>query len=300
MLMLDLVPRGIDNGHVSIFKRPQTSLLDSALNYIQDHSFMHPTNAEIQERPPPVPDSLYNLDLVSFRVENTVFRVPKQAFDLEETIFKDMFALPAPVSEIQEGSSNEYPIYLEGIEADDFRSFLRVLCPLGQPPVTELKVWIGALALATLWHFTEVRAEAIEAISQKMKGMGVLQRIHLGRKCNSEKWVQDAYIELLNKQTLMLDELSGPSLEYSLDWPTIAKIFYIRDNRDFFNLPLPPPVEDSAREPNSYWGTWDEPCTPRKIKKSKHSAINVIDPKVAVINIIFAEEFKDIQQKAVG
>ena len=67
---------------------------------------------------------------ISFqKVENTLFQVLRNGFNVPGTAFEAMFALPQTQSDNTEGSL-ENPIHLPGIKADHFRSFLRILYPL--------------------------------------------------------------------------------------------------------------------------------------------------------------------------
>ena len=63
-------------------------------------------------------------------VENTLFQVLRNGFNVSGTPFEAMFALPQTQSDNIEGSSLENPIHLLGIKVDHFRSFLRILHPL--------------------------------------------------------------------------------------------------------------------------------------------------------------------------
>ena len=113
------------------------------------------------------------------KVENTLFQVFRNSFNIPGTPFEAMFSLPQAQSDRIEGSSLENPIHLRGIKVDHFRSFLRVLyyplCVLmifsikylrvydkifsiGQKPVVEFDEWVGVLNLATMWLFQEVRS----------------------------------------------------------------------------------------------------------------------------------------------
>jgi len=56
---------------------------------------------------------------------NTLFRVPRDVFNVPGTIFEAMFSLP-PTSDV-EGSTDENPIVLD-VDEDYFRGFLRVTC----------------------------------------------------------------------------------------------------------------------------------------------------------------------------
>jgi hypothetical protein len=65
------------------------------------------------------------------KVENTLFKVLRNGFNVPGTPFEAMFALPqTPTDSSIEGSSLENPIHLPGAKADHFRSFLRILYPL--------------------------------------------------------------------------------------------------------------------------------------------------------------------------
>ena len=64
------------------------------------------------------------------KVEDTLFQVLRNSFNVPGTPFEAMFALPQTETDNFEGSSLENPIYLSGIKAEHFRSFLRILYPL--------------------------------------------------------------------------------------------------------------------------------------------------------------------------
>ena len=64
------------------------------------------------------------------KVENTLFQVLKNSFNVPGTPFEAMFTLPQTQTDGIEGSSLENPIHLPGIKVDHFRPFLRVLYPL--------------------------------------------------------------------------------------------------------------------------------------------------------------------------
>ena len=63
------------------------------------------------------------------KVENTLFQVVRNGFNVPGTPFEAMFALPQTQTDSIEGRL-ENPINLPGIKAEHFRSFLRMLHPL--------------------------------------------------------------------------------------------------------------------------------------------------------------------------
>ncbi|KAH9486152.1 hypothetical protein JR316_0000216 [Psilocybe cubensis] len=95
--------------------------------------------------------------------------------------------------------------------------------------MTDIGKWEGILDLATKWQFTEIRDEAIAVLTTELVGTkNALRKIQLARKYDIESWLPDAYIELVEKEDLTLDELSQDPA-YPLDWETISKFFYIRE-----------------------------------------------------------------------
>ena len=61
------------------------------------------------------------------QVENTIFRVPRNGFDVPGTIFEAMFSLPVEGDNMQ-GSSDSNPIILP-VSEEHFRGFLRAMYP---------------------------------------------------------------------------------------------------------------------------------------------------------------------------
>jgi hypothetical protein len=56
------------------------------------------------------------------QVEDNLFKIPKAAFN-GSPVFEQMFSLPH--SGTVDGSSDDQPLKLEGLTADEFRSFAR-------------------------------------------------------------------------------------------------------------------------------------------------------------------------------
>lgn len=82
----------------------------------------------IQVRPIGQGLSSRNLDklFINTKVEDCLFRIPKQYLEQECRIFKDAFSLPA--TQDAEGSSDANPFRLDGVSKGDFRAFLQALC----------------------------------------------------------------------------------------------------------------------------------------------------------------------------
>jgi hypothetical protein len=76
------------------------------------------------------------------QVEDTLFRVPRRYFEQESEIFRTMFQLPVAKGIAPDGSSNEQPLLLEGVNKEDFRQLLRVMFPECVDSRHTFKLWI--------------------------------------------------------------------------------------------------------------------------------------------------------------
>ncbi|KAF8800853.1 hypothetical protein BYT27DRAFT_7216720 [Phlegmacium glaucopus] len=198
-------------------------------------------------------DNVFNFQIVVFqyyiyKVENMLFQVLRNGFNVPGTPFEAMFALPNAAMGVDdvslEGSSLENPIHLPGIKADHFRTFLRILYPfIDQTPIVEFDEWVGVLNLATMWSFQRIREKAITRLSDLIKQKTLLERISLAREYRVPQWLRDGYLELSQKRPLEFDELR-PAKPYHLGlnweadakkweanattWEMLARIYYIQ------------------------------------------------------------------------
>ncbi|KAF4620304.1 hypothetical protein D9613_001084 [Agrocybe pediades] len=181
-------------------------------------------------------DDVFNFQIVVFQVEDTVFEVLKAGFNVPETIFETMFTLPqrTPVDADGppvEGSSRDHPIVLEGVKADEFRIFLRILYPfMVQSEVTEYDEWISVLHLATMWDFKKIRTNAINRLQAEFfTQKSAAEKISVGRKYRVVDWVKDGYKTLCQEPAQNLEEMKRLKEAHGLDWEDIAKIYFVRD-----------------------------------------------------------------------
>ncbi|PPR06868.1 hypothetical protein CVT26_003992 [Gymnopilus dilepis] len=174
-------------------------------------------------------DATFDFETVVFQVENTLFRVPKNGFNVPGTPFHEMFTLPqAEVSGVsKEGSGVDNPIVLEGVKAAQFRAFLKFLYPFAGQTVEGYKDWIGVLRLSAMWFFKEIRQKAIASLAFLIKEKSVYERIALAREYRIRSWLQEAYVELVERGSLTPDEMRKG--QFALDWETIARLMHIRE-----------------------------------------------------------------------
>ncbi|KAF9552806.1 hypothetical protein CPC08DRAFT_258984 [Agrocybe pediades] len=180
--------------------------------------------------------NLYNMTTIFVKVENTVLAIPRYILNHPGSPFEMMFKLPQPGDvERKEGASEQDPILIEGVVADDFEAFLHVFhsLPGNAPPprcaVGGEEYWLGVLKLATMWGYGELHKKAVEQMKSIVARKTPLEMIYLGRKYSASAWVKDGYVALCSQEDLKPEDLAEPlSNDLALDWKTIATLLYVR------------------------------------------------------------------------
>ncbi|KAJ6497541.1 hypothetical protein C8R45DRAFT_983315 [Mycena sanguinolenta] len=168
----------------------------------------------------------YYLETVVFKVETTLYRVPRFHFERNSGIFATTFSLPQP-TEGAEGSSDIAPFKLEGISRVDFERLLRVLYPLTAIPKTpdlSQDEWISVLKLASLWDFIEVRNLAIEQLAPYSESLDCIERIMFARKYDVSAWLRSGYIELARRKDIISSKEAA-----TIGWEAALQICELRE-----------------------------------------------------------------------
>ncbi|KAF4620940.1 hypothetical protein D9613_001093 [Agrocybe pediades] len=179
----------------------------------------------------------YNMATIYVKVENVVFAIPRYILNFPGSPFEMMFKLPQPGDgERKEGASEQNPIVIEGVAADDFEAFLHAFHSLpGNAPTPKFAVggedyWLAVLKLATMWRYGDLHKRAVEQMNKNaiVSRKTPLEMIYLGRKYSVPAWVKDGYVTLCSQEHLKLEDLAQPSSkDLALDWKTIATLLYI-------------------------------------------------------------------------
>jgi len=217
-------------------------------------------------------DEDYYFADVIFLVENSLFKVPRAPFECNSEVFADMFYLPILEGMAPDGSSDEQPLRLDGIEKKDFRLLLKVLFPRCPEAIKTMtwKEWFSVLKLSMLWQMDQVKDLAIERITSlplniddwkavlilsthsvvnnTIRNAAIQQliarfpltpidRILLARKCHVADWLLSGYNELVQREaTISVEE------EEQLGLKTTTKLFRVREHhkrhRNTYNYSL--------------------------------------------------------------
>ncbi|KLO09625.1 hypothetical protein SCHPADRAFT_1000137 [Schizopora paradoxa] len=165
------------------------------------------TSLELLKEPcPRSKDDEFYMTLVTFEVQNMLFRVPVAAFETGSEIFRDMFSLPTGDIAPAEGISDDSPIELKGVKAGDFRALLKFLYPRkhGVTTVLSQTEWIGTHFLSIMWDFQD----ALEASKAFLFAMDdSITKFELATKYGYDDWLRRAYKELAERSdALSFDE----------------------------------------------------------------------------------------------
>ncbi|KAF7370268.1 hypothetical protein MSAN_00658000 [Mycena sanguinolenta] len=175
-------------------------------------------------------DQDYYLKTITFKVEDTIFNVPRYHFERMSEIFATMLTLPAGDGIPTEGQSDENPIVLEGVSGVDFRSLLKVLYPLDVLQVWNNASrltkddWISVLKLSTQWRFLAVRDLAIQRLDNH-GDIEIIERILLARQYDIADWLRKGY-------TALAERTQGITSEEAkrIGWETAFLLCQVREN----------------------------------------------------------------------
>ncbi|PBK73979.1 hypothetical protein ARMSODRAFT_929447 [Armillaria solidipes] len=152
----------------------------------------------------PIHDEVFYWNNVVFLVENTLFNVPRYHFETFSEVFKTMFALPQSDNLSIDGSSDEHPLVLQGVTAQDFRSLLSAML-LPEPPLLNKEAWIAVLKLSNMWRLLEIRKIALRQLNSGE--LSHTEKIVWGRDYKVADWVITGYGGLIDRgEVLSLDE----------------------------------------------------------------------------------------------
>ncbi|KAI6046753.1 hypothetical protein EDC04DRAFT_2887608 [Pisolithus marmoratus] len=178
------------------------------------------TNKEVSR------NSNFYMSSVTFLVEDSLFRVPREPFQQESEVFRDMFSLPQGDSLVVEGSSDEKPIRLDGTNKDDFEQLLKVLLYRmygSQPNLPHsIEQWTSVLKLSTLWSFEKLRQASMDALIKC--GIGAVDRIILSQQYHIKSWLLPALNELARRpEPITLEEAKRMGIEIALKLASVRE-----------------------------------------------------------------------------
>ncbi|KAK0241225.1 hypothetical protein EDD85DRAFT_901611 [Armillaria nabsnona] len=152
------------------------------------------------------------------KVENQLFRVARHLFVNTSEVFSTMFSLPQDNVGVVDGSDDEHPLVLQGVESADFENILEALVAQQRTATLSQRGWISVLKLTTMWGMHDVRRLAIKELT-KLR-MPDVDRVVYGKEYAVVDWVISGYWDLANrKNVITTEEVSRLTL------PTCRKVW---------------------------------------------------------------------------
>jgi len=154
-------------------------------------------------------------DLVTFVVEERLFRVHRYFFEWESEFFRSMFSLPSGDA-VTEGKSDDKPIPLPGVTIRQFESLLDFFYfrqSIEDSSLTSAD-WIDLLAISSRYDFEKIRKRAIKELENAQPATDPVTKVMLALKHDIPEWLQPAYV-LLCERPDPLDEAEAEKLGIS-------------------------------------------------------------------------------------
>ncbi|KAH9853517.1 hypothetical protein C2E23DRAFT_821700 [Lenzites betulinus] len=103
---------------------------------------------------------------VVLQIEDIQYKLHRSVLAKHSPVFQELFTLPQPEGST-EGCTEDNPIYLSGIQADDFTRFIGLLYPptLGCCNVTTATEWLSVLDQADRWQVESLREHAVTQLN---------------------------------------------------------------------------------------------------------------------------------------
>ncbi|KAL0955731.1 hypothetical protein HGRIS_001948 [Hohenbuehelia grisea] len=158
-------------------------------------------------------DDQFYFHLVTFQVEDRLFRVLRDRFVAESEVFADMFKLPVPQGAVADGESDAQPIHLEGISKDAFRILLSLMYNRKSP--TTIEGWVSLLETSQRWDMTGIQEHAVSGLSELITHPA--ERVEYARRFGIDEWLLPAYTALIvRKRALTMDDVKFLGIEDAL------------------------------------------------------------------------------------
>ncbi|EAU81191.1 hypothetical protein CC1G_11273 [Coprinopsis cinerea okayama7 len=155
---------------------------------------------------------------VQFEVQGHLVKLPLNLFIEHSEKFAGEYGMLLPkevaLGGWEEPKLNDHldlpTIKLEGIQWEEFKSFLKALVPRSpfidtKPTLTESE-WISVLKLSTRWYFNDLRKVAIAELSKNKVEMDPIQRVCLAKAYHVYDWLLEGYEALVEREEPITEE----------------------------------------------------------------------------------------------
>ncbi|KAG5730674.1 hypothetical protein E4T56_gene14819, partial [Termitomyces sp. T112] len=189
----------------------------TTMELLREHEDTVQKNHEgIVEEPVGSMDPEYYMEMVVFKIEDVLFRVPAHLFKSCTNFFDPFF------EELNNMPEDQRVIKRDDVDKEDFRALLKLLYPMSfaLSPTLLDDEWISVLRVSTTWLMLDIRHIAIEHLTSAP--LSLVDRIVLARECNIISWLRSAYLALvevdseLSRHDSVVTEMIGLESSFKL------------------------------------------------------------------------------------
>lgn len=197
---------------------------------------------------PPRRNSRYYNEMITFQVEDQLFRESTRYFSANSELFRTLFTLPSGDGK-PEGQSDDNPLKLDGILAVDFERLLSIIYPMHldptEAPEHTIDEWRSVLKLSTMWGMAALRKHCIKKLSPLPSSMSITDKILFAREALAVDWLIEAYNELAKREeTISEEEIQAIGLQAAIgilrareEWlSTCEGRYYHPSDRAYYNF----------------------------------------------------------------
>ncbi|KAG6813760.1 hypothetical protein H0H92_007712 [Tricholoma furcatifolium] len=178
------------------------------------------------------------------QVENTLFKIWDGSFRRHSEFFKSAPASLLDMGKGDEGSDDEHPLVLDGVQVADFERLLWIVYPaaIGSFKAKTAQDWTSVLDLATRWQFKDIRELSIKELGKFE--IDPIEKIELQQKYQVKRqWAWSAFNALCSRPN-GLDVVEGRRLGVE----TIINISAVREKLEKWGRKKPEEVRKAVAE----------------------------------------------------
>ncbi|KLO09621.1 hypothetical protein SCHPADRAFT_943486 [Schizopora paradoxa] len=176
-------------------------------------------------------DGEFYMNLVTFRVEDVLFKVPVDRLNARSEIFRKKYCESSPptddvgAADLSTDSSDASPIILKDVKSAHFKALLKYLYPNSDQdasPKFSKEEWIGIHALAHAWGIEEL----LQTSKTFLFNMGdSIRKFEIGRDYHYTDWQRKAYLELaVRRASLTVNEAKRIGLRATIEINSVRDV----------------------------------------------------------------------------
>ncbi|KAG6899466.1 hypothetical protein C0993_010109 [Termitomyces sp. T159_Od127] len=175
------------------------------MDFLSDSDDIVPEdNGGVVEQSLDTMDPEYYMEMILFKIEDVLFRVPIHLFKSCTDFFDPL------LDEMDNVHEDKKVIIQDDVSKKDFRALLKLLYPISFTLTRTLSddEWISVLRVSTTWRMLDIRRMAIEHLTSAP--ISLVDRIFLAREYSVISWLRSAYLALVevNSELSRHDELT--------------------------------------------------------------------------------------------